>query len=256
MGTRRERTVDAVPARGVQGLPPIRYRLPIVVTTLAAMLIALVTGLFALITLGIVVNSVTRTAAEGASDPVFVGCVCAPLGLTLLGGTIFFLGAIIQGLRDLFQPVHYTRGTVAEREHIGVRRGANWLYVDARYAGPDLAVASEVTDEQRAASPDRSQIVQPRFTPEITHTPTERAKERQGSYLPAHRLTEDLKALESREPGSTKPPLIFRIDPSAHAAIKPDDEVLVAHSPYLQHVYYVSHLRGGEWESFPNKALI
>ncbi len=253
---RKETKFTPVDSRGVDGLPSVSYRLPLVVTTLAALLIFLLTGFLAIITIGIVVNYVTRSSTEVGGDPVFVGCVCAPLGVTFLGGAFYFLGAILQGLRDLRQPVHYTRGTIADREHIGGRRGGNWLYVNARYAGPDLAVASEVTEEQRAASPDRSQIVQPRFAPASTSSTAQVAKEKQGSYLPAHRLTADLKALEPLEPGAAKPALLFRIDPAAHSAIKPDDEVLVAHSPHLQHVYYVSHLRGGEWESFPNKALI
>ena len=31
---------------------------------------------------------------------------------------------------------------------------------------------------------------------------------------------------------------------------------MVAHSRYLEHIYYVAHLRDGQWESFRNRALI
>jgi hypothetical protein len=30
----------------------------------------------------------------------------------------------------------------------------------------------------------------------------------------------------------------------------------VAHSRFLEHIYYVAHLRGGEWESYRNHQLI
>ena len=255
MRIRSEKGIAPVAGRGVVGLPQINYRLPLIVTTLAAVLIFLLAGLLAIMTTGMVSNYVTRPASEVGGDPVFIGCVCAPLGITFIGATLYFLSAVIKGVRDLLQPVHYTRGTVADREYIGGRKGANWLYVNARYAGPDLNIASEVTEEQRAASPDRTQIVQPRFA-STAASPAQVMKEKQGSYLPAHRLTSDLKALDLPGPASTEPAILFRIDPVAHSAIKTDDEVLVAHSRHLQHVYYVSHLRGGEWETFPNKVLI
>ena len=256
MRIRKEKRATPSDVRGVEGLPVISYHLPLVVTTLSALVIFLATGFLAILSISIIVQFVTRSTSAVGNDPVFIGCICAPLAVTFLGATVYFLGAIIKGVRDLFKPVHYTRGTVSERTPGAGRRSGTWLYVNARYAGPDLAMASHVTEEQRAASPDRSQIVQPRFTPDPTLSGKRGARGRTGSYLPADRLTADLKALEAPEPGSLPPPILFRVDAAAHAALKPDDEVLIAHSPYLEHVYYVSRLKEGEWESFPNKVLI
>ena len=256
MRIRKDNRQTPADVRGVEGLPAINYHLPLIVTTLSALVIFLATGVLAILTISIVVNFVTGSASAVGNDPVFIGCICAPLGVTFLGATVYFLGAIIKGVRDLFKPVHYTRGTVSDRTPAGGRRSGNWLYVNARYAGPDLETASHVTEEQRAASPDRSQIVQPRFTPDPAASGKRGARGRQGSYLPADRLSADLKALEAPEPGSPPPPILFRVDAAAHAAVKPDEEVLIAHSPYLEHVYYVSRLKEGEWESFPNKVLI
>jgi len=256
MRIRRDKKHTPVDVRGVDGLPAISYRLPLVVTTLSALVIFLATGFLALISISIIVQFVTRSSSAAGSDPVFIGCICAPLGATFLGATVYFLGAIIKGVRDLFRPVHYTRGTVADRPPVSGRRSGTWLHVNARYAGPDLATASHVTEEQRAASPDRSQIVQTRFAPDPVLSGKRGARGKQGSYLPADRLTADLKALEAPEPVSPSLPILFRVDAAAYAAMKPDAEVLIAHSPFLKHIYYVSRLKEGEWESFPNKALI
>ncbi|MEO6458762.1 MAG: hypothetical protein ABIO92_10915 [Chloroflexia bacterium] len=253
MRIRKDKRNTPVDVRGVSGLPSISYRLPLVVTTLSALVIFLLTGFLGVLTISIIFQFVTRSNSMVGNDPVFIGCICAPLGATFLGATVYFLGAIIKGMRDLFKPVHYTRGTVSDRTPTAGRRSGTWLYVNARYAGPDLATASHVTEDQRAASPDRSQIVQPRFAP--VSSGKRGARGRQGVYLPADRLNEDLKALEPPEAGSL-PPILFRVDTVAHSAMKPDDEVLIAHSPFLEHVYYVSRLKEGEWESFPNKVLI
>ena len=40
------------------------------------------------------------------------------------------------------------------------------------------------------------------------------------------------------------------------ADLSPGEHVLVAHSPHLQHIYFVARLRDGQWHVTRNKALI
>ncbi|HUP26857.1 MAG TPA: hypothetical protein VM409_00350 [Chloroflexia bacterium] len=236
---------------GLVGFPKVGYRLPIVVTTLAAALIFLATGFLSLAVISRVLLQLGWSEQPPqSSDPVFTFCICAPLGLLFIAGAVYFLLAVVKGARDLGTPLHYTRGSVAQpRAAIGRKSNNMWLTVDARYAGPDLQSAAYLTDEDRAASADRSQILQPRFAGASTSASRER-----GGYIPTHRLTSD--SAEPEDSAKSQVPVTFRIDAAVLKILEPGTEVIVAHSRYLEHVYYVSHLRSGEWESFPNKALI
>jgi hypothetical protein len=74
------------------------------------------------------------------------------------------------------------------------------------------------------------------------------ASRKSSGYLSADRISADSETATSRR--------IFRVDPAAHAALQAGDEVLVAHSRFLEHIFYVARLNEGEWESYRNKALI
>ncbi len=266
-------TVPSVSAvRGVapvQGLPGVNYYLPIVVTLLAAGLLLLVLGTLSLFAIFDAV-ALWGNFARGASDgSALSGMICGVLGLIGLATTAYFFYAMVKGVRDLRTPLYYTRGAVADKKTIGGRMAGNWLAVSARYGGPDRQEASSVSDEERAASTDRSQIFQPRFpqpkkpssylpTERISSNPFDPVARRAARQARADRI-DDL-AKESfgslSEEVSATPRVVFRVDLSSHAVLEPGEEVLVAHSRFLQHVYYVAHLRNGEWEAFPNKMLI
>jgi hypothetical protein len=110
---------------------------------------------------------------------------------------------------------------------------------------------------QRAAATDRSQILQPRFGGTVSN----RSKPIQaaGSYLPAQRIYSDPATAKPTTPARSDDRttrVVFRVDPSSFDVLDSGDEVLIAHSRHLQHIYYVAHLRAGEWESYRNKQMI
>jgi hypothetical protein len=80
---------------------------------------------------------------------------------------------------------------------------------------------------------------------------------RQGTYLNPDRISSRKDAAPAEEGSKPeKPYVIFRVDFASRMGLTPGDEVIVAHSRHLQHIYYIARLRNGEWEAHRNKALI
>jgi hypothetical protein len=248
----------------MSALPKINYYPPVVVTTLAAILLFLV--ILGLGTMG-VLNTLTQIdrAANNIPGASFFGAaICGLLSIIALLAGVYFLLAAIKGVRDLGEKPQFTRGTVASKRESRNRKADGWLMIEPAYAGPDLAAATAITDEQEAASVDRSEIVQPRFASDLrekTARPgpgqTRPTGGKQGGYLSPERISaSNAPATPSEEEGTDSPRVIFRIDFAARTNLSPDEEVLVAHSRYLEHVFYVARLRNGEWEVFRNKKLI
>lgn len=232
--------------RPLSGLPPVRYYPPVVATLLAIILLLLIVGAIALITLLASFTQVGRlTNNDPQASPVTLGA-CGLVGLVSLGATIFFVVSLIKGVRDLFSPVYYTRGNVADKRVIGGKREGNWLGVLPRYAGSDLQTASQVDDEQQAASTDRSRSLQPRFAPSAGNAPR-----KPSGYLSVDRISAELAASTAGGPRRT-----FRIESRAYKTLQAGEEVLIAHSRHLEHIFYIARLKDGEWEAYYNKALI
>ncbi len=237
-----------------EGLPVIRYHVPILVTIFATLMIIFVLGTLTLFAFAKVASQLSLANASNSSDITVSVGFCGLLGILGTVSTLYFITALFKGLRDLFAPVHYARGVMLDKRILGGRKTGNWMGVGVRYAGPDFETASEITDDQRAASPDRSKIVQPRFSQGSPGAVTTRAK-RTSSYLPTNRIAD--RAVTSDAPADPSVPrVVYRVDPASFEALDPGEEILIAHSRYLQHIYYVAHLRGGEWESYRNKQLI
>jgi len=244
-------------------LPKVNYYLPVVVTLAATLLILAVLAVLTFMAINNTLAQWNRAAAPQQDGAMLSAVLCGLLSLFGVGGLVYFAIATVKGVRDMRTPLYYTRGVVADKPTAASRRTGNWLVVSPRYAGSDLAVASEVTEEQAAASPDRSQIVQPRFGP-----PTIKSS----AYLPAERIstTEDGRRKteakvspsshafgpSSSEEEEKVPRIVFRVDLASFKILQEGDEVLVAHSRFLEHIYYVAHLKGDEWEAFRNKELI
>jgi hypothetical protein len=244
----------------LRGLPRINYYPPVVVTLMASILIFLV---LAVLTTSSILRLLTRLQYMASGQQVSVVDVglCGLVSIVLVCGTLYFAGVVIKGFRDLRSPVYYTRGTVVGKPGMAGRRVSNWLVVSPRYAGPDLSIASEITDEQRAASPDRSLIFQPRFGPDpVSSASTRRTTGGYvgyGAYLPPDRIPSLTRSGQGQGQGQeAQATLLFHVSNMPPGMLADGEEVLLAHSRYLQHIFYVAHLRGGEWESFRNKALI
>lgn len=253
------------------GLPKVSYFPPVVVTLLSAVLVLVV---LALLTLLALLNSITQfnrssQALPGAST--FGAGLCGVVGLMGLAVTLYFVVAVWKGIRDLTSTVYYTRGTVRKKRTRGGRVAGHWVDISARYVGPDISIAGAVSADQRAASPDRALILEPRSrgfmrARGLQQAEGDSAPVPSDSYLPAGRISgSNLPPFPSgaqsargttEETGASSPHLMFRVDPAPFQHLEPGDEVLVAHSRFLQHIFYVAHLRGGDWESFRNRALI
>jgi hypothetical protein len=234
----------------IQGLPSINYHLPVVVTLLATLILFLLVGFLTLVAFGNAANAwnASGPGTEGATPAAFL--LCGAFGLVGTALTIYFLIALVKGVRDLSAPLHYTRGTLADKRAVAGRMAGDWIGVAPSYAGPDLAVAAHVSDEQAVASVDRSQIVQPRGAQSASPVAPKR-----GGYLSRDRISAQVETAP-QSLGAPGPRAVFRVDQGAYVRLQPGEEVLVAHSRFLEHIFYVAHLRDGQWESFKNKALI
>jgi hypothetical protein len=241
---------SAPPSKAIEGLPRVSYYPPVVITLVATLLVFVIVLMLTFIALG---NSVAQwnKAGSGTEGGAAAGIlICGSVFIVGAIGSVYFLLAVIKGVRDLFTPVQYTRGELADKRVIAGRVVGNWIGLSPSCVGPDLEAASAVTEEQAVASTDRGQIVQTRNAP--SPRPPER---RRGSYLSPDRISSTI-VTDSRSTGVEGMRAVFRIDPASYDVMSPGEEVLVAHSRFLEHIYYVAHLRDGKWESFRNKALI
>lgn len=214
----------------------MNYYPPMLVTLVAAAFLLVVLALLTLITGLAAITQIGRVGNNDSGGSGLTLVACGLVSLLCLATTAFFVWSVIKGVRDLFTPIYYTRGVVADKRVIGGRRAGTWLGVFPIYSGPDLLVAS-----QAGASGGRSREAQSEGAP---------ASRKSSGYLSADRIS-------AEEGGETVPTRrIFRVDPASHAVMQAGDEVLVAHSRFLEHIFYVARLNDGEWESYRNKALI
>lgn len=242
MITRTRRPAAGSKLAPLQGLPRINYYLPIGVTVLSVTFIFLVLAFVSLITASAVITRLGNATSGQSRESVLTIGLCGIPTLLCVLSTLYFFTALYKGFRDLVTPPYYTRGIVAQKQTSNERRAGNWLRVTPRYSGLDLSFASEVTDDERDASPDRSKVLQPRFSSGATTT---------GKYLPSTRITST-----TSDVNSSQVTMVFRVDSILPTALEAGEVVMVAHSRFLQHVFYVAHLNGGEWESYRNKQLI
>jgi hypothetical protein len=274
----RSRRAGKVPVAQAQaGLPVVNYYLPLVITLLTTTLLFLVIAFLTSISFA----NVARALAPQKGDPLNAllswpglsglsrlltsgdsnsgslagnAFFCGITGIIGLALTLYFLWAIIKVVRDLITPMHYTRGTIADKRTIAGRVAGDWIGVLPSYVGPDIARATQISDEQSAASADRSRIVNTRSTPAPRPQPQTR-----GAYLSPGRISVQAAPVVTASDLADEKPAhraVFRIDAGAFSQLHADEEVLVAHSRFLEHIFYVAHLRDGEWESYKNNALI
>lgn len=255
MGTMKARSgfrrrSDKLPANiGTPGLPPVNYYLPVVVTLLSTLLLLVVVAFLTVVAVGNTTLAWNAFGTGAANAPAWF-LLCGALTIIGTGLSIFFLFGVIKGVRDLAAPLNYTRGILLDKRTVAGRLAGEWIGVSPVYVGPDVALAGQVTDEQAAASVDRTQIVRPRGD-----APPPRP--RRGRYIAEDRISVRPDVEYAPQAATQEGPrLVFRVDQDTYSQIEPGEDVLIAHSRYLEHIFYVSHLRNGEWVSFKNKALI
>ena len=269
---------DKIPVAQAQvGLPAVNYRLPLLTTLLATTVLFLVIAFLTSISFANVARALSpdkgdtsnvllvwpglsnlgKLLSPGEAD-TNIGAtgafLCGITGIVGLGLSLYFLWAIIKGVRDLVTPMHYTRGSIADKRTIAGRVAGDWIGVVPSYVGSDVAVATQISDEQSSSSADRSRIVNTRSTPAPRPQPQVR-----GAYLSPGRISVQAAPIVTASALAGEKPVrrvTFRVDAGAFSQLHADEEVLVAHSRYLEHIFYVAHLRDGDWESFKNNALI
>jgi hypothetical protein len=244
---------DKLPVGQAQpGLPVVNYRLPLLTSLATTALLFLVLAFLTLVSVANVMRAFSATDDTG--NATLGGFFCGITSIIGLALCLYTLSAMIKGVRDLVTPMHYTRGSIADKRSIAGRIAGEWIGVSPSYVGPDIEIASQVTDDQAAASADRSRIVQTRRPPTPRLQPQGR-----GGYLSPGRISIQATPLVTDADLSDDKPknrAVFRVDAGAYSQLKADEEVLVVHSRFLEHIFYVAHLRDGEWESFKNNALI
>lgn len=229
-----------------KGLPRVNYVPPVLGTLSATVLVLVVLGLLTIITGLAAVTQFGKVSSNDAQGSALTLGLCGLASLLCLGATVYFAWTAIKGVRDLFTPLYYTRGIVADKRIIGGRNTGTWLGVFPSYSGPDLAVAAKIESLQPLGSlayVDRSRGAQGQG---------ETSRGKSGGYLSADRIS----ASAAEENATPTPRRIFRVDPASHAVLESGDEILVAHSRYLERIFYVARISNGDWESYRNKALI
>jgi hypothetical protein len=212
----------------------------LIVTLLASVFLLAVLVVLTFITGLAAITQIGRLGDNGSSGAGLMMFACGLVSLLCLLATVFFVWSVVKGIRDLLAPLHYTRGVVADKRVIDGRRAGTWLGVFPSYSGPDLAVASQAESPRSPGYGARSGETQGRNAD---------ASRKSSGYLSADRISADAAT-------ETTTRRIFRVDAASHAVMEAGDEVLVAHSRFLEHIFYVARLNGDEWESYKNKALI
>jgi hypothetical protein len=237
-------------ASAVAGLPRVNYYGPLSATIAATALIFALVLFLTLVAAGNTIGGWNRAATTDDGNALTGVLICGVFSIVGAVMSGFFLVALIKGIRDLTTPLHFTRGSLADKRVISSRLAGDWIGITASYVGSDLGTASAVDDDALAASVDRTQIVQTRNGP-----PPQSARRHRTGYLTPDRFSGPI-IEEEQTTGAPGPRAVFRVDPATYEALQPGEEVLVAHSRYLEHIYFVARLRNGEWESFRNRALI
>ena len=261
---------------GATGLPRVNYYPPIVATLLAAVFVFIIALALGVVMVGNTVRQLDRSGSDASGTAALTAGICGLASLLFLGCAVYLLTAIIKGVRDLSAPLQYTRGTVVDQQMLAVRKVRNWLLVDPAYSGPDQERARAVTDEQIAASVDRAQIVQTRPGGGFWRSRRKetvgggglqedlaRAESKPAGYLSPERISASTETprteptTESSDAvGTPRPHVIFRSDFASQAQLHAGEEVIVAHSRYLEHPFYIARLINGEWQVHRNKALL
>lgn len=240
---------QAPKSAALDGLPRVNYYGPLAATLIATGLICALLVFLTMIAIGNTINGWNQAAVTDEGNALTGVLICGVFSILGTIMSVYFVIALVKGIRDLVTPLHYTRGTLADKRVISSRMAGDWIGITASYAGPDLDSASAVNEEALAASVDRTQIVQTRNGP-----PAKPQRKRSG-YLTPDRLAAPI-VEEEHTTGAPGPRAVFRVDPGTYAALQPGEEVLVAHSRFLEHIYFVAHLRNGQWVSYRNRALI
>jgi hypothetical protein len=245
--------------------PRVNYLLPIL-ATLGSTLIVIV--LFAVLAFAAGSFSL-RQLTEPTDDAMgsgLTGGLCGLLALILLGSILFFLEAILKGLRDLTQPMQRLAGWVDEKYIGRGGMGGHWVIVRLDGPPPTAPTAASVLGTAAAPAPTappapvapparrggRAVEAAPTTTPGFGAGLADvQQKTRRSAPAPAAAPVPE--PPPRRDRANTR---LFRLDKPVYTALRPGEPVTIGYSRFLEHVYYVEHQEGDTPVVLYNKALI
>ncbi len=248
--------------------PRINYVAPLVAAILSSSFLLLLTMLL----LYLSVSNALNTSEGGLL------LICGLGAILFLVAGCFFAVATFKGVRDLFTPLQTIAGTVVGLNNRGqdvpqmmptmpsFRRNAApdalsgdkgsrrqsppfWLVID-----PDLGSRLEAATPPPA--PPASQSVAPStrrvfgISEPATEQPDPARKE------PDPPASDDLRLVLANRAAHSRQLIRFRVDRPAYEAVHTGNRVVIAHSRYLEHVYYVQRLDEFGSQTILNKSLL
>jgi hypothetical protein len=218
----------------------VNYQAPLWATIGASTVLLLVAGALATVSLIGLFNLVVNE--HDAMTAIF----CGLLNLVLLTGIGFFTVALTKGVRDLITPMQLVNGLIVDHSYRQQRGGgAYWLVVDTE-AEPEPAPVMRYIpmSQSKALKNDDTRLVfgaNPSPGDADLPNPTE----------------DDPARLFARDERLTLPTILrFRVDKPVYESLRLNDRVTIAHSRYLQHVYYVQQWEGNHGVVLKNRSLL
>ena len=246
--------------------PRVNYLLPIVATLAATLLVMGVVGLLAFFAAALSIRQLT-TPTDDTPSAVLSSGLCGLVAVVLLVSLLFFFTALLNGVRDLGQPLQQSTGRVV-RKYTGMgRTGGFWIVVAPDDADEHTAPPAPPpgTTPAAPAVPSYSQEDAPsvpRSGPIVQAAPPTAAGTfgaglaGVGPRRPANAPLSPVADLPPAEPLTPPGSRTFRIDKAVYEALREDERITVAYSRYLEHIYYISHPDGDEQLVLRNTSLI
>ena len=220
----------------------VNYAAPLWATISASLLLVLVVGFLAILSFTGLINLIVN------EHDGFTALFCGLLNLILFAGLAFFVVAITKGVRDLSTPLQLTNGLIVDHSYRQQRGGgAYWLVVDTDAQSEPAPVMRYIPMSQsKALKNDNTRLV-------FGANPSADDPD-----IPAPAPAEDdPKQIFARNERLTLPTILrFRVDKPVYESLRLNDRVTIAHSRFLQHVYYVQQWEGNQGVVLKNKSLL
>ncbi|PZS03484.1 MAG: hypothetical protein DLM69_02925 [Candidatus Chloroheliales bacterium] len=218
----------------------VNYQAPLWATIAASAVLLVVVGALALISLTGLFNLVFN------EHDAFTAIFCGLLNLLLLASVGFFAIALTKGVRDLTTPMQFTNGLIIDHSYRQQRGGgAYWLVLDTEAEAEPAPVMRYIPMSQsKALKNDDTRLV-------FGANPSAGDAD-----LPAPAEDDPGRLFARNERLTSAIVLRFRVDKPVYESLRLNDRVTVAHSRYLQHVYYVQQWEGNHSVVLKNRSLL
>ena len=238
-----------------------RYLLPILATLGSTLIVILLFTVLAFAAGAFSLRQLTEPTDDTLGSGL-TGGLCGLLALILIGSVLFFLEAIVKGVRDLSQPMQRLDGWV-DHKYVG-RGGMGGHWVIVRLDGPP-PTAPRTVGVLTAPAPAPAPVATPvtRGGRPVEAAPTTTPGFGAGLAEVQQKTRRSAPAPAPIAPAPAPPPVrdrantrLFRLDKLVYNALQPGEPITVGYSRFLEHVYFVEHHEGETPVVLDNKALI